>query len=317
VPVRAVPSPHTPVPGRGALRRLRRGGVSALSAAALSVSAVTGLVALAPAAGASTGDEYGFLAHLNGLRAAHGLGSLTMTGDLTSIARQHSQAMAGQGRIVHNPGLTSAVSNWQVVGENVGMGPSVGSLDQAFDNSPEHYANETNRAYTQVGIGAVTDGRGEIFVTLDFRDPMYGGAPAPAPAPVAARAPIVRTPTPAAPAPVAAPVSTAPVPAKSIAVPGRAAAPAHTGLTAPSASTPRRRTLNGRPSGPARLAKVVGNRSGCPCNELLRRAGEPRLEPPCYKAAIKHGPGERALAWRPSTRPGAGQPKYSVIEPVA
>jgi len=235
VPVRAVPSPHTPVPGRGALRRLRRGGVSALSAAALSVSAVTGLVALAPAAGASTGDEYGFLAHLNGLRAAHGLGSLTMTGDLTSIARQHSQAMAGQGRIVHNPGLTSAVSNWQVVGENVGMGPSVGSLDQAFDNSPEHYANETNRAYTQVGIGAVTDGRGEIFVTLDFRDPMYGGAP------------------------VAAPVSTAPVPAKSIAVPGRAAAPAHTGLTAPSASTPRRRTLNGRPSGPARLAKVVGN----------------------------------------------------------
>ncbi len=251
MPVRAVPSPHTPVPGRGAPRRLRRGGVSALSAAALSVSAVAGLVALAPAAGASTGDEYGFLAHLNGLRAAHGLGSLTMTGDLTSIARQHSQAMAGQGRIFHNPGLTSAVSNWQVVGENVGMGPSVGSLNQAFDTSPEHYANETNRAYTQVGIGAVTDGRGEISVTLDFRDPMYGGAP------LAAHAPIVRTPTPGA--PVAAPVSTAVVPAKSIAVPGRAAAPAHTGLTAPSASTPRRRTLNGRPSGPARLAKVVGN----------------------------------------------------------
>lgn len=59
----SVPS-HPPIPGRGALRRLRRGGVSALSAAALSVSAVTGLVALAPAAGASTGDEYGFLAHL-------------------------------------------------------------------------------------------------------------------------------------------------------------------------------------------------------------------------------------------------------------
>lgn len=179
-------------------------------AAALAVAAMAGLVALAPAAGASVSDEYAFLAHLNGLRAAHGLPGLAMSADLTAIARQHSNAMMAQQTIFHNANLQSEVSNWQVLGENVGMGPSVSAIDQAFDNSPEHYANEVNPYYTQVGIGSVTDSRGEIFVTLDFREPMYSGAASSAPAPSSQAAAVPAGHAAAAPAPSRAPAPAAP-----------------------------------------------------------------------------------------------------------
>jgi uncharacterized protein YkwD len=160
--------------------------------AAVAVSA--GVVALTPSAALADGNEGAFLAHLNSLRAAHGLAGLTLASDLNSIAATHSAQMAKSGTIYHNTALPNAVANWQTLGENVGMGPTVTALDNAFDASPEHYANEINSSYTQVGIGSVTDSRGEIFVTLDFRRPMNAVTKAPAKAPVvkapAAKAPV-------------------------------------------------------------------------------------------------------------------------------
>ena len=151
------------------------------SAAAVAIAAAGGVLAATPAAQAGAADEAAFLYHLNALRASHGLPMLAVSADLTAIAEQHSGQMLAANSIFHNTALTSTVSNWQVLGENVGMGPSVTAIDSAFDNSPEHYANEVNPAYTEVGIGSVTSSAGEIFVTVDFREPMYGASPAPAP----------------------------------------------------------------------------------------------------------------------------------------
>ena len=53
------------------------------------------------------------------------------------------------------PRLTSDVTNWRWVGENVGYGPDVATVHAAFMNSPAHKANILDRDYTEVGIGAV------------------------------------------------------------------------------------------------------------------------------------------------------------------
>ena len=164
-------------------------------------TAATGVVfatasATVCASTAHAGDSSAsFLGHLNGLRSQHGLAPLSLTSDLTSVATEHSNLMAAQGTIFHNGVLRTQISNWQTVGENVGMGDSAASIDDAFDASPGHFANEINSSYTQVGIGVATAQDGTIFVTLDFRRPRGAAAPAtitqarPAPAKKVAAAP--------------------------------------------------------------------------------------------------------------------------------
>src|SRR5207244_2769948 len=48
-----------------------------------------------------------------------------------------------------------------------GFGPSVGSIQNAFINSPPHRANILGD-YNRVGIGVVRDSNNTIWVTLDF-----------------------------------------------------------------------------------------------------------------------------------------------------
>jgi uncharacterized protein YkwD len=205
----------------GPIHRPRVGRRRALGLATATVVAGGLLVGLAPAAAhASSADNATVLEHLNALRAKHGLGGLTEIGPLMSLATGHSEQMAGKETIFHNPDLTSeAPSNWEVLGENVGMGPSATAIDTAFDNSPEHFANEINSSYTEVGIGTATDSRGYLYITVDFMKPM-GAAPAPvAPKPAPKPAPV-------APAPVkpAAPLNAATVHAALRATPTQAAA---------------------------------------------------------------------------------------------
>lgn len=124
------------------------------------------LVTAAPASALSS-HESDFVSRHNSIRAANGRASLAVYGDLVDVARRHSSRMASEGRIWHNPNLTSEVKNWQVVGENVGMGPSVPDLMDAFMNSPGHRANILDRDYNQFGVGVVVKD-GTIYVTVVF-----------------------------------------------------------------------------------------------------------------------------------------------------
>lgn len=160
-----------------AVRPSRRRTVAGLVTVAATLAASALLTGLAPAAHATSADNGTVLGHLNALRAAHGLPGLTESSDLMSIAAAHSATMAREHDLFHNPSLTSEVANWQVLGENVGMGPNAVGIDEAFDHSPDHYANEVNTAYTQVGIGTATSSDGYLWITVDFRKPMYASAP--------------------------------------------------------------------------------------------------------------------------------------------
>ncbi|MDQ3145662.1 MAG: CAP domain-containing protein, partial [Actinomycetota bacterium] len=109
-----------------------------------------------PRAEAAAGSEGAFASKINGLRASKGLPALQYDGQLTGVARAWASHMADVGSISHNPSLSSQVtSNWRKLGENVGTGGDVDSLHQAFVNSPGHYANLVDPAFTHFGIGVV------------------------------------------------------------------------------------------------------------------------------------------------------------------
>jgi hypothetical protein len=184
------------------------------------------LVMVTPAHADTTSNEAAFVARINSLRASHGAGPLSVNGTLTSVARSWASHMAGQGTLSHNPSLSSqAPRDWTRLGENVGQGPSVDVLQQAFTNSSAHYANMINPAFTSVGVGVVMSGS-TMWVTEDFMTGGYGAAPAPVATPrppaVHRAAPVARAVTgpvkaatkPAAPAPTVAAPAPAPAPPK-------------------------------------------------------------------------------------------------------
>ena len=164
------------------------------------------------------GEAGAFVDQINLLRTTLGLRPLAVSGQLTQVATSWSQHMAAQGDISHNPDLSSLVSGWSGLAENVGVGWNVLGLMDAFIASPSHYVNLVNPSYTHVGVGIAFGSDGAMYTTHDFMaaeaaaepDPEPAPEPQPEPDPQPAPAPRTRTPrTPTPPAPVT-PVEPAP-----------------------------------------------------------------------------------------------------------
>ncbi len=144
--------------------------------------AVTAALLVAPATAASAaGEEADFVSRLNGARAAAGLPRLGAAGDLTSVARSHSERMGRANDLFHNPSLTSQVGNWSSIGENVGYGGSVLTVHNALMNSTAHRDNILSRVYTEVGVGTWIAPTGRVWVTQVFRKPIVASIPVSAP----------------------------------------------------------------------------------------------------------------------------------------
>src|SRR5436305_3086026 len=145
------------------------------TAATVCAASGAGLVALASPAGAVSTEASTYLARINSERAHHGLRALTMRSDLNRVAQSWASHMASVRLLSHNPRLATQVTNWQVVGENVGDGPTIAALDSAFWASTPHRENILDRSYRDVGIAtAVADG--VTWITIDFRDPEHAEA---------------------------------------------------------------------------------------------------------------------------------------------
>ncbi len=153
--------------------------VAVASASALAPVVVTAPVAgqpvaaVAPTASAGatmvSASEGDFLSAINSLRASKGLRTLQVSGQMASVARSWTSRMASAGAISHNPSLAAqAPGDWTKVGENVGVGWDVPSLMAAFQDSPTHYANLVDPAWTHVGVGVQTGPDGRIYTTHDF-----------------------------------------------------------------------------------------------------------------------------------------------------
>lgn len=127
--------------------------------------ALTGLPGAA--ALADPGAEGGFVQLINQERTGRGLAPLAAYWNLTDDARAHSNKMAFAGDIWHNPDLAGVTSGWYALAENVGMGPTVPVLHEAFMESSPHRANILGD-YNYLGVGVTVDDNGTIFVTVVF-----------------------------------------------------------------------------------------------------------------------------------------------------
>jgi uncharacterized protein YkwD len=113
------------------------------------------------------------LALTNAERAKRGLRALRPWPSLVPIARAHTIEMLDAGRLYHNKALTTLVRQLRLkaLGENVGVGPTIDTVEAAFMRSAEHRANILDASYRYVGIWAMRDERGFVWVTVNFGAP--------------------------------------------------------------------------------------------------------------------------------------------------
>ncbi len=114
--------------------------------------------------------EKGFIRRINYERRARGIAQLYWDRHLGRVSREHTNEMIHQGRLHHTSvrALTWRVTNWNTLGENVGVGGGVSSLHRAFMNSPSHRANVLYRRFRHVGVGTRYDSDGTLWVTVTF-----------------------------------------------------------------------------------------------------------------------------------------------------
>lgn len=142
------------------------------------VALVVGLAAVVAAAAPATAAADAaagsrFVSLANDARAVDGLPALGVRSDLQAVARRHAVRMADEGRVFHNPDLPDQVGGWQRLGENVGKGPTVDEIHEAFMSSASHRRNILDGGFTEIGVGVeVRDG--VIWVAEVFREPLAG-----------------------------------------------------------------------------------------------------------------------------------------------
>lgn len=148
--------------------------------AAVIIAAVITFIAgfvLVTSRGASASDpvaEADFVGKINAYRASKGVGGLQPHPVLTAKAQAWAAHMAATGCLCHS-NISDGVSvSWRKLGENVGRGPNVASLHDAFIASPAHRDNMLDGSFQWVGIG-VAYGAGQMWVAEVF---MNGDAPA-------------------------------------------------------------------------------------------------------------------------------------------
>lgn len=141
------------------------------------------LACIAPAAAAEgsgiSAREQEALSFVNAARSSAGMSSLTLDAELAAIARAHTRDMAASGVLKHNTSLPSQVKGWRSIGENVGAGPDVATIDDQFLASEAHRDNVLG-IYRKIGIGVVEGEDGTVWMTQVYVDPPARAARKPA-----------------------------------------------------------------------------------------------------------------------------------------
>ncbi|MFN2526058.1 MAG: CAP domain-containing protein [Actinomycetota bacterium] len=110
-----------------------------------------------------------FTDKMNQERKSRGLGTMRLDPELSWVAKKHTQDMIKANQIFHSSSqqLTSRITRWSTLGENVGVGGDVDSLHQAYMDSPDHRENILFKGFTFVGVGTVVT-NGKMWTTTIF-----------------------------------------------------------------------------------------------------------------------------------------------------
>lgn len=114
-------------------------------------------------------EELGFFNRINAARRGSSRVPLKLDPQLTKVARKHTREMTSKNLLHHTDtaAFRQRVTNWELLGENVGVGSTVESLDRAFMRSPTHRENVLYSSFRHVGIGTRIR-HGRLWVTVVF-----------------------------------------------------------------------------------------------------------------------------------------------------
>ncbi len=113
--------------------------------------------------------ELAFAKKHNAARTRSGVAKMRLDPHLGRVARKHTYEMLRNNRLFHTStsALSNRVTNWTILGENVGVGGDVDSLFKAFMNSPSHKANILYGKFRYFGVGTKKKGD-KLWVTIVF-----------------------------------------------------------------------------------------------------------------------------------------------------
>lgn len=95
---------------------------------------------------------------LNADRRAHGRSALRSHSTLNKKAQAWAERLARENRLYHSTLSSGAPSCWRSLGENVGYGSSVASVQDAYMRSTAHRANVLKSTWNWVGVGTARNG---------------------------------------------------------------------------------------------------------------------------------------------------------------
>lgn len=122
--------------------------------------AVTVLVAAAALLSACLGPQQETVrTEMNSDRVANGLSALPVNFEAQAKAQAWAERLAREQKLYHSNLPDGINQSWCSLGENVGYGPSVASIEDAYMNSPGHRANILAGKWNGVGVGYATNGR--------------------------------------------------------------------------------------------------------------------------------------------------------------
>jgi uncharacterized protein YkwD len=131
-------------------------------------AAVTALVATLTLLTACLGSsQTTVLKEMNADRTANRLRALPTQADAQRKAQAWAEKLARENTLYHSKLSDGIKVNWCSLGENVGYGPSIASIEDAYMKSPGHRANILNTKWNGAGVGYARNGN-RVFTVQVF-----------------------------------------------------------------------------------------------------------------------------------------------------
>lgn len=125
------------------------------------------LLALALLVGCLRSTQSQVLTELNADRTAYKLRTLPIQGDAQNKAQAWADKLAKENTLYHSTLPSGIKVKWCSIGENVGYGPNVPAIEDAYMASAGHKANILATKWNGVGVGYATNGK-RVFTVQVF-----------------------------------------------------------------------------------------------------------------------------------------------------
>lgn len=153
-------------PAGGALREQRRSGWRLPVPSVFLLFLLLGILFTGTAS--CTPEQLETQRLVNVEREAAGLPALLPSPHATAKAQAWAETMAGDANLRHSNLAAGMPAGFLKIGENVGRGPELGAIHDAFMRSPSHRANVLDPAYQWIGTGTARSADGVLYVAVVF-----------------------------------------------------------------------------------------------------------------------------------------------------